>query len=219
MPRRKGSKNIKKRVSRPSHVEATVPDKTETFLSRWKWGESYTSLLLGIVVVIVAVLFGVTLVKQHKNLQDTSSIQATPSTSAGSITPSAQLKEGEKTYTVQSGDDLWNISEKFYQSGYNWVDIAKANNLSDPSTIHAGNQLIIPSVTPDEKTVTPTPQVQVAQTNSITGNTYTVVGGDDLWSIAVRAYGDGYKWVDIAHANNLSNPDYIFSGNILQIPR
>ena len=53
----------------------------------------------------------------------------------------------------------------------------------------------------------------------ITGNTYKIVPGDDLWQIAVRAYGDGYKWVDIAKANNLDNPDLIHSDNILTIPR
>ncbi|PIZ97158.1 MAG: lectin, partial [Candidatus Levybacteria bacterium CG_4_10_14_0_2_um_filter_35_8] len=38
-------------------------------------------------------------------------------------------------------------------------------------------------------------------------------------NIAVRAYGDGYRWVDIARANGLENPDLIFSGNVLKIPR
>ncbi|MGA2968080.1 MAG: LysM peptidoglycan-binding domain-containing protein, partial [Candidatus Levyibacteriota bacterium] len=49
--------------------------------------------------------------------------------------------------------------------------------------------------------------------------TYTVKSGDYLWSIAIRAYGDGYQWVKIAKANNLTNPDLIFSGNVLQLPR
>jgi len=34
--------------------------------------------------------------------------------------------------------------------------------------------------------------------NPITSNTYTVVKGDFLWDIAIRTYGDGYRWVDIA---------------------
>ncbi|MFI5265695.1 MAG: LysM peptidoglycan-binding domain-containing protein [Candidatus Levyibacteriota bacterium] len=59
----------------------------------------------------------------------------------------------------------------------------------------------------------------MAQTQKITGKTYTVKAGDDLWNIAVRAYGDGYKWVDIARVNNLSNPNLIFSDNVLVIPR
>lgn len=222
MPRKKIEK-ITKRARRTKSEKTLSVAKEETKrqsnLSGWKWGESYTSFLLGLVVVIVGVLFGVTLVRQHKNLQETSSIQATPIVTA-SITPQpTELKEGQKTYTVQTGDNLWSIAEKFYQSGYNWTDIAKANNLSDPSTIHVGNNLVIPSVTPLQQTVTPTPSPEVTKTNAISGSSYTVQKGDDLWSIAVRAYGDGYKWTDIAKANNLANPGMIFSGNVLTIPR
>ncbi|MGE5041769.1 MAG: LysM peptidoglycan-binding domain-containing protein [Candidatus Levyibacteriota bacterium] len=64
---------------------------------------------------------------------------------------------------------------------------------------------------------TPAPTVPVA--DKIAGNSYTVKTGDDLWNIAERAYGDGYKWVDIARANNLADPDMIFNDNVLTIPR
>lgn len=188
---------------------------------RFKWAESYTSLLMGIVVVVVGVLLGVAIFRQvHKPLQQTSSIQLTPTLQASNqatVTPTP-TKQGEKTYVVQKGDDLWAISEKFYKSGYNWVDIASANNISDPSTIFSGDKLIIPSVAPKQITVqvttTPTPVA-----NAIKGNTYTVQKDDTLWDIAVRAYADGYKWTEIAKANNLSDPSLIFSGNVLQIPR
>lgn len=221
MPRKKIEKPTRRtrkvRTEKTTIHEEAVTKKTFG-ISQWKWGESYTSFLLGLVVVVIGVLFGVTLIRQHRNIQETSSIQATPAVTTIPTNTPTQLNEGQKTYTVRQGDDLWNIAEKFYQSGYNWVDIAKANNLSDPSTIHVGNVLVIPSVTPGAKTVTPTP-TQVAQTNAISGNTYTVEKGDDLWHIAVRAYGNGYKWVDIAKANNLSDPSLIFSGNVLTIPR
>ena len=38
---------------------------------------------------------------------------------------------------------------------------------------------------------------------TITGGNYMVNAGDSLWKIAVRRYGDGYKWVDIASANGI----------------
>lgn len=191
-----------------------------------RWTESYTSLLMGVVVVIVAVLFVVSVIKQTHHIQDTSSTSTvavttvTPSTGSGSVMPSSELKPAQKSYTVQAGDDLWHIAEKFYKSGYNWVDIARANNLSDPSTIFSGNVLIIPNVTPQPTTLAaaPTP-VQEGSNTSIKGNSYTVQPGDDLWHIAVRAYADGYQWTKIAQANNLTDPSLIFSGNVLQIPR
>jgi nucleoid-associated protein YgaU len=61
--------------------------------------------------------------------------------------------------------------------------------------------------------------VETIADQTITGNQYTVVKGDSLWNIAVRAYQDGYQWVKIADENNLGNPDKIHPGNVLNIPR
>lgn len=188
-----------------------------------RWGESYTSLLMGVVVVIVAVLFVVSFLKQTHHVQETSSTSTVANTVTSAPHASA-LHQSEKTYTVKSGDDLWHIAEKYYKSGYNWVDIAKANKLADPGTIHVGNVLTIPKVTPEiaAVTITPTPSqatIQTASAKAITGTTYTVQAGDDLWDIAVRSYADGYQWTKIAEANHLANPSLIFSGNVLSIPR
>ncbi len=48
-------------------------------------------------------------------------------------------------YTVVSGDNLWNISVKFYGNGFEWKKIAEANKLSNPRVIHKGNILTIPA--------------------------------------------------------------------------
>jgi nucleoid-associated protein YgaU len=147
-------------------------------------------------------------------------------------TPQKVIKVTSKNiWVVQKNESLWIIAEKKYTSGYNWVDIAKANNLADPSDIHVGDRLVLPNVTPGPSTIASSrPTVttndeqfsstkQTYTANAITGTTYTVVHGDTLWDISVRAYGDGYKWLDIAKANNLTNPGMIFSGNVLTIPR
>jgi nucleoid-associated protein YgaU len=142
--------------------------------------------------------------------------------------PQIENGKGKNVWIVQKNESLWLIAEKKYSSGYNWVDIAKANNLADPSDIHVGDKLILPNVTPgpstlamEKPTVTTNDQQfsSTKRTNEIGGKTYTVVHGDTLWDIAVRAYGDGYRWPDIAKANNLANPGLIFSGNVLTIPR
>ncbi len=52
-----------------------------------------------------------------------------------------------------------------------------------------------------------------------TAQEYIVQRGDSLWKIAERTYGTGYKWVDIARANNLTNPDIIHAGNTLTLPQ
>jgi nucleoid-associated protein YgaU len=54
---------------------------------------------------------------------------------------------------------------------------------------------------------------------TLTGKTYKVAEGDNLWTIAERAYGDGQGWVQLAKANNIPNPDLIMPGTTLTIPR
>ncbi len=53
-------------------------------------------------------------------------------------------KPDQKSYTVISGDTLWDISVAQYGNGYRWGDIAKANALVNPNLIHAGNVLTLP---------------------------------------------------------------------------
>lgn len=47
-------------------------------------------------------------------------------------------------YKVNRGDTLWAIAKKHYGDGGKYKEIAKANNLSNPSFIHPGAVLIIP---------------------------------------------------------------------------
>ena len=209
MPKTKKIKLVRtSKIVARSVKSATV--KKEGFLSQIKWGESYTSLFLGAVVVVVALVLAFSFIRSRNLLNN----GQTQSTSTVSKEQAAKIQP--KTYTVKSGDYLWSIAEKIYGSGYNWVDLAKANNLENPGVLYAGTKLIVPDVTPKLITVQVNPtQVQ----NPITGSTYTVVKGDFLWDIAVRAYGDGYQWVKIAKANNLVNPNLIFSGNVLNLSR
>lgn len=126
------------------------------------------------------------------------------------------------THRVVAGERLWDIAEFYYQSGYNWVDLASANNLTNPNLIESGQELNIPDVQPKKTTVVEEaarPEVEAPAAEKITGNEYTVVRGDNLWNIAVRAYGDGFRWTEIAKVNNLTNPHLIHAGNVFTITR
>lgn len=183
--------------------------------ARNKLGKSYTSLILGLVVIAVLVVLGMMLIKGKENITQTSSISTEDLSEAERNKEDTQLS----FYIVKQDDSLWTISENIYKSGYNWVDIARANELENPGLIYVGTKLEIPKVQP--KIIVANGEKTFEQTakNSITGSPYTVEKGDNLWEISVRAYGDGFRWVDIAKANNLVNPNLIHPGNIFKIPR
>ena len=177
----------------------------KSILKTLKLNESFISRVLGVLVIVVV---GVLVVNYFQD-RGRDLIPGLSTTTDTEISLPA-------SHVVEGGETLWSISEKYYGSGYNWVDVAKENKLSDSNLIAAGETLSIPDVEPKTKT---TAEETAKDEGKISGATYEVVRGDSLWNIAERAYGDGYRWVEIAQANNLSNPNLIHSGNILAIPR
>lgn len=112
----------------------------------------------------------------------------------------------QKIHKVVKGENLWQLSVKYYGDGFKWVDIATENKLANASIIEEGQELVIPNLKKED-------------TKAITSTSYEVQKGDTLWDIAVRSYGDGYAWVKIASENKLVNPNIIHSGNILILTR
>lgn len=104
-------------------------------------------------------------------------------------------------YTVQSGDTLWKIAQKF---GTTIDAIVKANNLDPAKYLYIGQKLTIP-------TAATTSEPPVAQPVI-----HTVISGDTLWKISVK-YG---TTIDaIVKANNLDPAKYLIIGQKLTIPR
>ena len=207
---------------------------TKAILKYLKLNESTISMVFGVLVVVVLGFFLFNFVRGRGS--DTAP-QVTPEAAQSQVTPEAgKVPTGlPGTHKVVLGESLWQIAERYYGSGYNWTDIAEANNLSNPGMITEGQELVLPSIVAKAGTgagvaqaptptptivaqVTPTPAAVETQ-KAITGESYMVVKGDHLWGIAVRAYGDGYQWVRIWRANkNIVNPDIIYVGQILTLP-
>lgn len=127
-----------------------------------------------------------------------------------------------KEHTVAKGEHLWGLAKRYYNNGYQWVEIARANNLANADLIKAGDILTIPASEIAEKTEaseeTAKAGVQVLG-SKIKGEEYTVQEGDNLCKIGLRAYGECAQGWEVARANNLTNPNLIYPGIVLVIPR
>lgn len=140
-------------------------------------------------------------------------VQTTESTQMGGT-----VKQGQ-TYTVVEGDNLWILAEKTYSSGYNFVDIASANNITNPDFIMVGQQIKMPTVQAKEPTVgTVTSTAAMTKAETSVSPTHSVIQGDSLWNIAMQEYNDPYMWTRIATLNpTITNPDYIVPGQVLKL--
>lgn len=177
------------------------------YLKQLSLPESYISITLGFLVVLVAGLLAYNYFSKNRPGQ--------PGAKEGvSQNQTSQEKmELPTTHTVVEGETLWSIAEKFYNSGYNWVTIAKENKLENANSIEAGQVLSLPKA----EIIRVGENISAAATEL--PKSYTVVAGDYLWKIALAQYGDGYAWVKIANANHLANPNLIHPGNVLTLPR
>ena len=151
-------------------------------------------------------------------------------TDEGAPPPQAQDEADSDSvqYTVQPGDSLWAISERFYGTGEHFMRLVDANDgrampggahFTRAGVIHPGWVLVIPDPTlsPEEKTE-----------EAVAATTYVVEPGDTLWGIAARFLGDPLRYKEVfelnrgvAHPNTgwrLTNPSLIWPGLQLKLP-
>lgn len=211
-------------MARPAKSSKTYFEKLEEEI---KTSNSPLSLVLGALIILVV---GILIFNFFSQRQE------------GSVGPAQEIQQVDVSpdnlpgkYTVKEDDTLFTIAEHYYKDGYKFEDIAKANSLSDVNTITVGQVLEIPKLTEVAQT-TPTPAGRVIASPidmgagtgggdttiwgpKITADTYTVVEGDWLSTIAARAYDDIFAYTKIAAANDIKNPDLILPGQVLKLPR
>ncbi|SVD33462.1 uncharacterized protein METZ01_LOCUS386316, partial [marine metagenome] len=99
---------------------------------------------------------------------------------------------------VQRGDSLSGIAAEY---GVTLSALIEANNISDPDTVHVGQELLVPGAT---RPITPTGPVVV-----------TVQSGDSLSAIAAE---QGVSVSALMEANGISDPNLLSIGQQLVIP-
>lgn len=197
-------------------------------LKNFKLSESTISTVLGALVVVVVGMLIFNYFKQTDKQEEITSeavnVEEIIFEEENGVVVPTNLPS---THKVEKGEDLWKIAEKYYGSGYNWVDIAAENNIVNPDMVMAEQELALPMVAvrqPLAKVAAALDEAPIEEKGietpaQITAETYTVSEGESLWKIAVKVYADGYKWPEIANANSLSNPDHIEAGQELILPR
>lgn len=99
--------------------------------------QSKLSMVLGALIVLVV---GVLVFNYFNKAQP--DLGPAQNTQEGDVSPD-QLPG---KYTVKEGDTLFLIAEKYYKDGYQYAEIAKANNLTDANSIDTGQVLEIPKL-------------------------------------------------------------------------
>lgn len=220
---------------RPSKKENQLPSYFSKLNEEPSSDQSKLSMVLGgLIILVVGILVFNYFNKNKDNLgpaQQTEQTDVSPENLPGK-------------YTVKENDTLFTIAEKYYKDGYKYTEIAKTNNLTDVNAIEAGQVLEIPklseqeamaspSESPESAEVTEAPAMAPAQGGEVAtggadttiwgpkidGESYTVHEGDWLSTISARAYGDVYAYKKLAEANNIQNPDLIYPGQVIKIPR
>ena len=118
----------------------------------------------------------------------------------------------DSIYVVQPGDTLYRIAQMF---GTNVPTLVGMNNIANPNLIYVGQELRVPGDgTAQPPAPAPSDPAPPAPAPSPDG-TYVVQAGDTLYRIAARF---GTNVPTLVAMNGLSNPNYIYVGQVLRVP-
>jgi len=159
-----------------------------------RWGENLTWIAAHYGVSVQAIV-------NANGLSDPNRIYAGQRLVIPVAGPSSPSTSADSSYVVQYGDTLSGIAYRF---GVTVDALVQANGLVNPNWIYAGQRLTVPGAASPAPAPAPTTTY------------YTVQKGDTLAKIAVRF--DVRIW-DIVTLNNIANPNLIYAGQRLAVPK
>ena len=173
---------------------------------KFNWQESYASLILGAIIVIILGL----LVANYFTRKNQGTIDEADMTK---LTQEEETKPVEGSdYKIKENDSLSKISQEGYGSQEYWNALAVVNNIVNPNVIWVNTTIKLP----DKDDLTKTKE-------TLMGTSYEVQEGETLFTIAQKVYGDGSKWTILDRANGFKrlpngNP-LVYAGSTLKVPR
>ena len=122
--------------------------------------------------------------------------------------------DSRPTWIVQPRDTLWGIAQAALGDSDRWREIWDLNHdrpqsdgtrLTDPSMIHVGWELLLPTADTAPVAGSPATGAPMAPaplpTETDAGAAYVVQPGDGPWDIAEALVGDGAEWPEVLAAN------------------
>ena len=132
-----------------------------------------------------------------------------------------EVEDEDIVYTIQCGDTLAKISERFFGSKDYYLEICDYNNIENENVISAGDTLRIPGkLVKRVKERRNREMLGLPADNINDDRTYTVKCGDTMDCIVRVQYGsESRELVDkLATYNGLCDPNRISVGQILYLP-
>lgn len=161
--------------------------------SRWASGEGIPSWVKGKSYSVAQVSGNKVLLSGIMSWINKSDVEIIATANSASQVPAPS---SAATYTVKYGDNLSTIAASH---GMTTLHLASLNGISNPNYVYVGQVLKLSGA---------------SYSAPVTGSTYTVKYGDNLSTIAARY---GTTTARIQSLNGISNPNYIYVGQVLKL--